>query len=212
MMEQWFGDNAVYFSIPALFGTAIFLLRMVMLLSGADDGGDLSADVGGMDGDMGGDMGGDADLSPDGEPLDHGGANPDATFRIISFQTIAAFLMGAGWGGLGAYRGSNLEFGWSLLIAAACGTAMLYLFAWLMKVVYDLQTSGNISPRQVVGQEAQVDVEIPSAHMGQGTVKIVVNDRMRRYRAITEGQTLQRGDTVRITRLNPDNTMTVTRV
>jgi len=180
---------------------------MVMLLSGADDGGDLTGDVGGMDGDMGG-M--DADIG-DGEPLDHGGTNPDAAFRVISFQTIAAFLMGAGWGGLGAYRGSNLEFGWSLLVAAACGTAMLYLFAWLMKVVYDLQTSGNISPRQVVGQEAQVDVEIPSSHMGQGTIKIVVNERMRRYRAITEGQTLQRGDTVRITKLNPDNTMTVTR-
>jgi len=207
MLEQWFGDNAVFFSIPALFGSAVFVLRMVMLLSGADDGGDLTGDVGGMDGDMGG-M--DADIG-DGEPLDHGGTNPDAAFRVISFQTIAAFLMGAGWGGLGAYRGSNLEFGWSLLVAAACGTAMLYLFAWLMKVVYDLQTSGNISPRQVVGQEAQVDVEIPSSHMGQGTIKIVVNERMRRYRAITEGQTLQRGDTVRITKLNPDNTMTVTR-
>lgn len=208
MLEQWFGDNAVYFSIPALFGTAIFVLRMMMLLAGADDGSDFGGDAGGMDADMGGD----ADLSPDGEPLDHGGTNPDAAFRIISFQTIAAFLMGAGWGGLGAYRGSNLEFGWSLLVAFACGTAMLYIFAWLMKVVYDLQTSGNISPRQVVGQEAQVDVEIPSSHMGQGTVKIVVNDRMRRYRAITEGQTLQRGTTVRIMKLNADNTMTVTRV
>jgi hypothetical protein len=165
-----------------------------------------------MDGDFGdGDVGDMGEIG-DGEPIDHGGTTPDAAFRLISFQTIAAFLMGAGWGGLGAYRGSNLEIGWSMLIAFACGTAMLYIFAWLMKVVYDLQTSGNISPRQVVGHDAQVDVEIPSSHMGQGTIKIVVNDRMRRYRAITEGQTLQRGDTVRITKLNPDNTMTVTRV
>ena len=208
MMDQWFGDQAVFFSIPALFGTLIFVLRMGMLLSGADDGGDL--DAGGMDL-------GDADVGADGldansEPYDHGGTNPDSSFQLISFQTIAAFLMGAGWGGLGAYRGSALDFGWSMAVAVVCGIAMLYLFAWLMKAVYDLQTSGNISPRMVIGREATVDVEVPSARGGQGTVKIVIDERMRRYRALTEGATIPRGSSVKIEKFNADNTVVVTRV
>ncbi|MFG0305030.1 MAG: hypothetical protein ACF8Q5_02310 [Phycisphaerales bacterium JB040] len=218
MLSQWFGDQAMFFSIPALFGTAIFVLRMVFLLVGGDDGGgDLA---GGGDVDLGGLEGGvDLDggelsmqgLDIDSEPLDQGGTNPDASFRIISLQTIAAFLMGAGWGGLGAYRGSSLDFGWSLAIAFGCGLLMLYVFAWLMKAVYDLQTSGNVSPRMVLGREATVDVEIPPSRAGQGTVKIVLNERMRRYRAWTEGPSLPRGTDVKITKINADNTVTVAR-
>lgn len=214
MMQQWFGDQAVFFSIPALFGTALFLLRMVFLLAGGDDGSDFAGggdvDLGGVDLD-GGELSMDG-LDVDSEPLDHAGTNPDASFRIISLQTIAAFLMGAGWGGLGAYRGSSLDFGWSLLIAFACGLLMLYVFAWLMKAVYDLQTSGNVSPRMVLGREATVDVEIPGARAGQGTVKIVLDERMRRYRALTEGATIPRGSSVKIEKFNADNTVVVTRV
>ena len=29
-------------------------------------------------------------------------------FQILSIQTMAAFMMGFGWGGLGAFRGSGL--------------------------------------------------------------------------------------------------------
>ena len=86
MFDTLFQQPALWFSIPALAGTAIFLLRLALMLIGGDssDGGvDLDADA-------------DFDLGDGGDHLD-----PGHSFEILSVQAIAAFAMGFGWAGLG---------------------------------------------------------------------------------------------------------------
>src|SRR5690606_32099141 len=106
-MELFFGDNAIRFAIPALAGTVFFALRCALMLVGA------AADV-------------DADISDSGE-----------AFELLSLQTIAAFAMGFGWGGLGALRG----FGWdppaSLVVGLLVGAGMVWLLGLLLKGVHD---------------------------------------------------------------------------
>ncbi len=204
MYDLFFGQYTALFSIPAIVGTVFFLLRMGMLLLGGDDALD-----GGDAGDMG-DMGDlDVDVSPEAEPLDDGGT--DHAFKIISIQSIGAFLMGAGWAGLGAYRGSGMSLEASLAIAVLGGVVMIWLFLWLMKGVYDLQSSGNVSIRQTIGLEAEVYVRVPGQRAGSGRVRVVMDDRMRMYTAVTDGDTLERGTKIRINTLNADNTVTVAR-
>jgi len=205
MYDLFFGQSTALFSIPAIVGTVFFALRMGLLLIGGDDAMD-----GGDAGDLG-DMGDlDVDVSPESEPMDDGGT--DHAFKVISIQSIGAFLMGAGWAGLGAYRGSGLDMTWSIGIAVLGGIAMVWLFLWLMKMVYDLQSSGNVSIRQAIGLDAEVYARVPGDRSGAGQVRVVIDDRMRMYSAITDGDTLDRGTQVRITKLNADNTVTVARV
>ncbi len=201
MYDLFFGQYTAMFTIPAIVGSVFFLLRMGMLLMGGDDAFD--ADTGDL-GDMG-DL--DVDASPEGEPLDDGGT--DHAFKIISVQSIGAFLMGAGWAGLGAYRGSGMSLEASIGIALLGGVVMIWLFLWLMKAVYDLQSSGNVSIRQAIGLEAEVYVRVPGQRSGSGRVRVVMDDRMRMYTAVTDGDTLERGTKIRINTLNADNTVTV---
>src|SRR4051794_36534401 len=93
MQELFFGDNAAWYTVPALIGSVFFAFRIVMLLVGAgahdigiDLHGDVHADAGG-------------DLHADGS---HGDSSH--AFQVLSLQSIAAFFMGFGWAGLAAYR------------------------------------------------------------------------------------------------------------
>src|SRR5689334_25043112 len=86
---------ALWFGVPALIGTALFLLRTVMILAGGHHGGDFhsGADFHGA--------GHSADHSVD---HDHDKQSAGA-FKALSLQTITAFAMGFGWAGLAALNG-----------------------------------------------------------------------------------------------------------
>jgi hypothetical protein len=208
-----FDNVAAVFGVPALVGTGVFIIRLAMLLLGGDQAmGDGGSDAGLGEAPVGGDAphGGDVAHAP--EPVDNAGTHDDSAFRIISLQSIATFLMGAGWGGIGAFRGSGLSMPVSLIVATVCGVGMVYLFAWLMKGVYDLQTSGNIAPSRLVDHEGQVDVTVPGQRSGLGTVRLVINNRQRMLTAVSEHEPIERGARVRVVRINPDNTVSVARV
>lgn len=193
MYDIFFGQNAGIFTVPAIIGTFFFVLRMSLMLVGGDDGGDfgVDADPGALD-------------AADATDSDH-------AFQVVSTQTIAAFMMGAGWAGFGAYRGSGLDLGWSLAVAAGGGISMAWLVIWMMRVVFALRDSGNVSIQQAIGRDAEVYVRVPGARAGPGRVRVVIDDRMRMYTAVTDGEELERGSTVQVTRINPDNTVTVAR-
>ena len=94
MMTFFFTGPAVWFGIPAVIGSALFLVRVVLML------------VGGAGLDL------DFDTDHDGV-VEH--ADSSEAFKVLSIQTLAAFAMGFGWGGLAAYRGS----GWPMTCCAA---------------------------------------------------------------------------------------------
>lgn len=185
VLELFFGDNAGYFALPAALGTAFFLFRLVFLMLGHAHGMDLDASVDGA--------------HPD----------PGEAFKMLSLQSVSTFSMGFGWGGLGAYRGAGWTWQTSVLVAVIAGVGMVWLLALMLKAVFDMQQSGNISLESALGGEGEVYVNIPPAGKGSGQVRLVLNDRLRIINAKSEGDAISSARRIRVVRVHQDNTVGV---
>jgi hypothetical protein len=193
---------AVWFGVPALLATTLFVLRMVLLLAGAHHGGDFHHDV------------------PDSGPADSGGghhadaktsAADDAVgaFKVLSLQTITAFAMGFGWAGIAALNGFHKPMVTCVLFGILGGVAMVWILALLLKAMHDLQASGNISLESTIGLCGDVYANIPPKGQGTGQVRVVVSDHMRIYNAHSADQAAPTATKVRVLAVNEDNTLTV---
>lgn len=160
MLEWFFNDGAVWFAVPALFGTGLFLIQLFL----GEFGGDFDVDV---------DV--DADMSGAGD------------FRALSIQTVAAFCLGSGWMGLAAFRVLELGMVGSVAIAVISGVGVAWLMAWLTRQLFKLQRSGNINIAQAAGLTGEVAVTVPPANEGRGAVSVVINGRRREYDAVQTG-------------------------
>jgi hypothetical protein len=187
MQDLLFGDGAPLFAVPALIGSAFFVIRVVLLLVAGH--GDLHADSG-------------SDFD-----LDHGDSG-DA-FKVLSIQAVSAFLMGFGWAGLGAYRGWGLPSLLSLPVALAGGTAMMWLLARMFRFIMGMQVSGNVSTAWALEEEGTAYTRIPAGRSGKGQVRVVINERLRYLHAVTDGDAIETATRVRITEVNEDNSVTV---
>ena len=203
MLGGLFEQKALLFTIPALMGTAIFLLKLgMMTLAGL--GGDVDADVAA---DIDVDVDADVDLGHDVESGDSTEA-----FKLLSIQSVAAFLMGFGWGGVGGLLGFEWGFPMSLLLGVAFGGALVWLLGILMKAMYDLQSSGNVHIEDAVGTDGVVYANVPARGDGRGQVRVVIDERARIYNAVSDGDALDTGSRIRVVRVNDDRTLTVTAV
>ena len=200
MQELILGPVAIWFGVPALVGTAFFTLRTAMMLVGgvdADTGFDVDVDVD-FDVDMDVDVG---DVDAAGET---GGDPGDSTqaFQVLSIQAIAAFVMGFGWGGLGALNGLGWPLPGSIAFAVLCGSGMVWLLGKLLRFVYGLQSSGTVPMYQALETEGTVYARIPAGAAGMGRVRVVIGDRARYYKAITDGDALPRDAKIRVVEIN----------
>ena len=196
MVDFFFGSPAGWFTAPALIGTIFFVIRMITALMG-------------LDGHHGG--GFHMDLPMDADAPDQLHTDPGDSFKILSLQSLSAFLMGFGWAGLGGLRGSGWDAGASVLVGVVGGVAMVWLLGWMLRVVYDLQASGNIPMAHVAGKEGEVYVTVPAGGGGHGRVRVVVDGRERFYPASSESGELERGARVRVERVNENRTVVIRR-
>ncbi len=187
MMDLFFGSHAGWFSAPAIIGTAFFLLRLFAAGDGVEH--DLH------------------DTAAAGAGDHH--ADSSQGFKALSLQSVLAFMMGFGWGGLGGLRGA----GWGYLVSAGfgifCGVAMVWLLGLLLKALHDLQSSGNIAIVSAHGAVGDVYVTVPESGRGTGEVRITIENRQRLYRAVSDGDPIPTGSRVRVVAVNTDNTLTV---
>ena len=202
MLELFFGNNAGWFTFPAIVGTFFFLLRLILMGVGGTSDVDAGGDV---------DFDGGVDVDADGGDSDADHSDSGDAFKMLSIQTIAAFVMGFGWAGLGAYKGSHIEWPMSLFIGAIGGIAMVWVLTLLLKLMYDLQSSGNINLKNALGSEGTVYVTIPDDGR-KGQVQVVIDGRQRIYKAVTEGEAIPARRRVKVTCVNRDNTLTVTAI
>lgn len=188
-----FGGGAAWFTVPALLGTGVFLIRLIMMFAGA-----------GQDSDMGGGHAGDGhgDHAHD----DHG---QHGIMAIVSVQGLAAFAMGFGWAGLGAYQGLKWGMVQSMALGVGGGVAIALLFLGLMTTTRKLNTSGNIDFTKSVGMEAEVYATIPSKGGGRGQVRIVVSGRQRILQATSSDSEYSTGTRVRVLEAKADNSVVV---
>lgn len=191
MVDLFLNDGAVWFTFPAVIGTAFFLLRVLSLLAGGghESGLDFHGDAGGGD--------------------HHSDSGHD--FQILSIQSIATFMMGFGWTALGALRGLGWEIPATIGLGCAGGIGMVYLLAILLKGMADLQSSGTISIEAAMGREGDVYVTVPGSGGGRGQVRVTLHEQQRIYNAVSTGEDLPSGTRVRVVKVNQDNTLTVAR-
>lgn len=182
MWAQMFEQQALWFSVPALVGTAFFVVRLVMLVAG---------------------------LGHDAGDLGHHDSSHD--FQIFSIQSVLAFAMGFGWGGLGGMIGLDWPFAKSLLPAVAAGCGMVWLLAVMLRLIGDLSESGNIQLADAVGKDAEVYLSVPGDGVGRGQVRVTIHERLRILSARSQGEDLPTGTRVRVVGVNADNTVTIAR-
>jgi hypothetical protein len=215
----FFSGDALIFSIPALVGTALFLIKLgLSAFAGIDadadvDGLGADVDLDGLDADAGVDVPADADLDLGADAHDalHHGDSTSA-FTFFSVQGIMALVMGFGWGGLVGREALGFELPGGILMGVLAGAFFMWLAAWLMSLIMRLQGSGNISSRDAIGCEGVVYVGVPAAGAGRGQVRVIVHEHARLYNAVTEGEALPTKARVKVTKVNRDNSLTVTRI
>lgn len=186
MWDQLFSGQAVYFTVPALIGTGLFGLQVLLMLAGFDADGGLT-DV----------------------PSDGHHSTTDAAFKILSIQSILAFMMGFGWAGLTVLSATKWSTPLVVLTAVAGGVGMMYLIGAVMASMMKLQASGNVDIKTTVGVEGTVYVTIPGENKGQGQVTVVVDERQRTYTAVTAGAELPRHARVKVVGVHGQNTLNV---
>jgi membrane protein implicated in regulation of membrane protease activity len=183
MPEALVADGAGWFTVPAVVGTVFFAARLVLMLIVGDTGLDVDVDA------------------------EHG--DPGEAFKVLSIQSIAAFMMGFGWGGLAGMHAFGWEWLHSLLLGVGFGAAMVWVLALLLKGVHDLQSDGNVRLEAAIGTEGHVYANIPAGGSGRGQVQIVVNGRQRICNAVSSGDAIASQTRTRVVRVNEDRTLTV---
>lgn len=192
-MDLFFGQAAGWFSFAAFLGTAFFLIRLVLLSTGLGHGHDFDAH----------------DVVLSDHSVDHHTDSSQA-FKALSLQSIATFMMGFGWAGLGAYRGGGMNAVESVAVGIIGGVAMVWLLAMLLRNMFKLHASGNIPITAAIDHVGDVYVTVPAAGNGRGQVRVTVNNRQRIYNATSTASTdLPPSTRVRVVKVNQDNTLSV---
>lgn len=195
-MENLNGLELV-FVCCAIFGTALFVIRLIlMFVGGVDDAHSADAgDVGDMDA---GHFDGDFDSGD----IDHTGEmhDSDMSFKLLSLQGITAFFMMFGLVGWAVIRQKQD----AALIPIAAGTVAGLLTVWVMKKIFQfatgLQSSGTLNLNNAIGQEGTVYLTIRPGQSGK--VQVSVQDRLSVLEAVTDGsEEIKTGESIRVVRV-----------
>lgn len=181
MSEWWSGIPAFerifwFFAIPF---SLVFLIRLTASLLG----------LGGSDDD--------GDFSDSGESGDGDGSDFLSDFRLFTLQNFVIFFTGFGWAGIYAiHAGFNPAV--TILVAFAVGTFLMFAVAAMYYLINRLAESGNINLNNAVNASGRVYLPIPAQRGGTGQVQITVQGSVREVEAMTDGEALPTGTTVKV--------------
>ncbi|MCU0689717.1 MAG: hypothetical protein MUE97_08260 [Phycisphaerales bacterium] len=180
MIDALFSSPTIFFTVPALAGTLLFVIKIILML-----------------------VGGDADTDVD------GGGHDSSTGEWFSLGAIGAFVMGFGWGGLAGLRSFQLEVPWAVLCGVAAGMGLAGLMVLLLRQTRRLASSGNIDTNNAVGLEGDVYLTVPERGKGRGQVKLVIQGRQQIFFATSTGPAIASGGRCKVTAAAADGILTV---
>jgi membrane protein implicated in regulation of membrane protease activity len=197
------------YMVCAVAGGTVLVIQTVLTVLGGSTDTDLGDVGGGADGGFHGHAGGfdaGADAGMDGAHVHHefsaqdlaaSDAHQATYFKVLSFQTLVAFVTFFGLAGLAALKG-ELPLLASLGIAVATGSVALYIVAYLMSTLARLQSRGNVNLQNAIGQVGKVYLRIPAERSGEGKVSLVVQGRLMECKAATAGPEIPTGTEVQV--------------
>lgn len=202
MVEWWNGLDSVLqvlycVAIPA---TLVLLLETIIAMAGGGHDVDIS-DTSGLD--LGsdfpaGDVGFDIDLDLD----VHADVSDLPSLRLFTVQGVVAFLCICSWTGIITY--GTMPLGMSLGLGAILGLIAMFILAKVMQMISKLNQNGTVDFRNALGQTARVYLVIPAAGQGMGKVNVTIQGSMRECNAISRGEQINTGVSVRIIDLEDD--------
>ncbi|MBD5081070.1 MAG: NfeD-like protein [Ruminococcaceae bacterium] len=205
-------------AIPA---SLILVIQTVIMLLGLGHGGEgfNPSDTSGFDApdidmDTSVDLPSDGSLDTDVDLSNHDINNPAdlADFRLLSVQSVIAFLTIFGWSGITAI--SNGMADWAgLLLAAVLGLGAMFIVAKVIQWSSKLAQNGTFNVKNLLGESGTVYIPIPEKGKGMGKINISCGERFMEYDAITEEQEmLKTGEQVTVVDIIGGSTLVVERL
>lgn len=197
-MTEWWNTLSTVMKILwgiTLASSLIFVIQTVMTFLGADTDGAIDS----VDTDFGG-----AD-SLDGSDASDGstGAN------LYTFRNLVNFCMGFGWTAIlmkDSVKSTGILIFVSLLVGVGLVALVMLIFKWLS----GMQQSGNINVfKMAAGCNGTCYLPIGAERSSKGKVQITINDAVREYDALTEGEAIGTGESITVVEVIDADTLLV---
>lgn len=178
----------------ALITSFVFVIQMILTFVGI---GDADTDV---------DFGGDTDFT-DGSTMDVGGA-----MQLFTIRNFVNFLLGLGWGGV--CLASVIPNPILLSLASILvGVIFVYVFIFVYKQMYRLETNGAYKTSDCVGKIVDVYLTIPAQRQGSGKVQVSFDGSIQELVALTDSlEPIRSGSKVRVLELIDPSTVLVEKI
>jgi hypothetical protein len=185
-INQWWdalsASHQVFWFIAIIF-SVIFFIQFILLLIGFDsDSGDI-------------------EIGEDAGSLEY-------EFSALSVRSIIAFFTFFGWTGV-LVMNNTLGVWVAVLLSTVAGLSAMFVVAYLMFKFAQLEQSGTLNLYHALDQPGEVYLTIPSHSAGKGKVNLMIDGRIREMDAITEGETLNTGDQIKVIDILDDNILKV---
>ena len=117
---------------------------------------------------------------------------------MLEHRNLVNFCLGFGWSFIilqGKIASTAVLVIVSVLIGLALVAAVMYMFKWL----WGMQQSGNINlEKSAPGCTGTVYLAIPAKRSGEGKVQITINNSVREYAAVTDGEAIPTGAAITV--------------
>ena len=138
-----------------------------------------------------------------------GSFDADPSMNLLTFRNLVNFCLGFGWTAVLMHEKiqSNALL---IIVSVIVGILLVTVVMWIFKWLSGMQQTGNIDVhKSAVGCEGKVYLTIPGEGKGEGKVQITINNAVREYDAVTDGETIPTGKAIKVTEVINDYTLLV---
>ena len=138
-----------------------------------------------------------------------GSFDADPSMNLLTFRNLVNFCLGFGWTAVLMHEKiqSNALL---IIISVIVGILLVTVVMWIFKWLSGMQQTGNIDVhKSAIGCEGKVYLTIPGERKGEGKVQITINNAVREYDAVTDGETIPTGKAIKVTEVINDYTLLV---
>lgn len=138
-----------------------------------------------------------------------GSFDADPSMNLLTFRNLVNFCLGFGWTAVLMHEKiqSNALL---IIVSVIVGIILVTVVMWIFKWLSGMQQTGNIDVhKSAVGCEGKVYLTIPGERKGEGKVQITINNAVREYDAVTDGETIPTGKAIKVTEVINDYTLLV---
>ncbi|MBK7223939.1 MAG: NfeD family protein [Saprospiraceae bacterium] len=169
----------------AILASLIFIIQTIMTFVGAD--------------------------GSDGHSIDIQGNELDAPFELFSFRNLINFLLGFSWTGISFYSTfSNKSF--LIFISLLVGALFVYFFFIIINQIRKLAEDNTFQLESTILKTAEVYLTIPANKTGKGKILISVNGAVHELDAMTEGEEIKSGKTIKVVKIENRNILIVEKI